>query len=316
MTDEAFVEVLYETVLGRPSDRGGREAILADLARGADPKKILKRFVDSAEYAARMRSAGNCTGASTAFARRHRAPVLDLLAHLAPHDVVGCGKIRVGRDNDGGYVMLDDFAGLAVAYSLGIADDASWDKQIAGVGLDVFQYDHTIVRPPEADTRFHWRQCRVEAVPSGDPSSVTLVEALRENGHAAGSDCLLKIDVEGAEWEIFAAIAPDLLRVFRQIVCELHGLGGAVDPTRCALMRKALINLTAYHRVVHVHGNNHAPWALIGGVAVPDVLEITLARIDDRTFVPAAGTFPSPLDQPNHPEHADFQLGCFRFGES
>ena len=314
MTDEEFVQALYEVVLGRSPDCEGREAALAHLGRGTDPREILRWFVEGEEFAARIQSRNRGAEPSVALARQHQPAILELLAPLAPHDVAGSGKVRVGRDNDGGYVMVDDFAGLAAAYSLGIADDASWDKQIARLGLDVFQYDHTIPHLPEADARFRWRRRKVVGTRSDDPSSITLAEAFGENGHMAGGDYLLKIDVEGAEWDIFSAIEPGFLRAFRQIVCEFHGFEEAADPVQCALMRCALINLTAHHRVVHVHANNSVPWALLGGVAVPGVLEVTLVRADDHTFAPAAGTFPTPLDQPNDPERADLQLGHFRFG--
>ena len=42
-------------------------------------------------------------------------------------DVVGYDYVRVGRDYDGGYVMVDDFKDVKNAYSCGINDDISWD---------------------------------------------------------------------------------------------------------------------------------------------------------------------------------------------
>ena len=42
-------------------------------------------------------------------------------------DIVGYEYIRVGRDHDGGYVMVDDFKNVKNAYSCGIDHDVSWD---------------------------------------------------------------------------------------------------------------------------------------------------------------------------------------------
>lgn len=314
MDNEDFVRALYEVVLGRGPDHDGRAAHLADLERGVDPKEVFRRFVESDEYAAKTRPGVADAGTSAAFAREPQAAILEALALLAPDDVVGRRRVRVGRDHDGGYVMVDDFAGIAAAYSLGISDDVSWDGQMARLGLDVFQYDHAIPRLPEADARFRWRRRKIVGTLSGDPSEMTLLQAFGENGHTDEKDYILKIDVEGEEWNILSAIEPDFLHVFRQIVCELHGLGDLSDRVRRARMRQALVKLTAHHRVVHVHGNNCAPWALVGGVSLPDVLEVSLARADDYAFRPATGTFPTDLDRPNDPARADFRLGHFRFG--
>ena len=80
----------------------------------------------------------------------------------------GFSKKRIGRDFDGGYVMLDDFAGVEATYSFGIAQETSWDCGIADLGIDVFQYDHTIEALPEENPRFHWLRSGIGARP--DPA--------------------------------------------------------------------------------------------------------------------------------------------------
>ena len=47
--------------------------------------------------------------------------------HLPIMDVVNYDYVRVGRDSDGGYVMVNDFKNIKNAYSCGINDDISWD---------------------------------------------------------------------------------------------------------------------------------------------------------------------------------------------
>jgi hypothetical protein len=71
--------------------------------------------------------------------------------------------------------------------------------------------------------------------------------------------------------------------------------------------------LTAEHRVVHVHANNHRPYSIVGGVPVPSVLELTLARAHDVRLEKTDEVFPTPLDTPCYRGRADFFLGPFRF---
>ena len=53
---------------------------------------------------------------------------------LLPHRLDGLAKDRLSRLFDAGYVMLDRFVDVA-AYTLGINDDVSWDRDIAAQGL-------------------------------------------------------------------------------------------------------------------------------------------------------------------------------------
>jgi hypothetical protein len=240
------------------------------------------------------------------------AAVRATLRLLRPHRLIGARKLRLGRPFDGGYVMLDRFEGLAAAYSFGIADDVSWDLEIAQRGIPVHQYDHSIARLPQEDPLFHWQPIRLTATVD-DPWSATLETLVRDNGHAGSRDLLLKCDVEGAEWLVLAETPNAVLAGFRQIAIELHDLGGLADPDRAGLIHKALANLTAAHHVVHAHANNYAGWAVAGGVPVPEVIELTLARKDEGRFQRSRETFPTRLDMPNRNDAADLYLGRFAF---
>ena len=97
-----------------------------------------------------------------------QAPIIDLLSHLTPRRSVGFGKLRLGRDGDGGYVMLDDFADVSAALSFGIGRDCSWDAAIAARAIDVDQYDHTVDGSPTANPRFRFFKKKIAAAASDD----------------------------------------------------------------------------------------------------------------------------------------------------
>src|SRR5262249_15949851 len=69
------------------------------------------------------------------------AQVKNGLALLEPCSVEGIKKIRMGAEHDCGFVMLNDFAGISKALSLGIGWDVSWDLAVAERGIPVFQFD-------------------------------------------------------------------------------------------------------------------------------------------------------------------------------
>ena len=234
-----------------------------------------------------------------------------VLRLMRPYDLLGAPLIRLGRAFDGGYVMVDAFEGVEAAYSLGINDDVSWDFDIAQRGIDIFQYDHTIEQLPFEHTRFNWSRRGISHVAEGELD--TLENLIAENGHRQAKNMLLKCDIEGSEWLALAYAPSQALSQFSQIVLELHRLGDLHLPASAHIARQALLNLTASHHVVHVHGNNFGSFSVVGGIPVPDVLELTLARKDLGRFAPSTKVFPTELDMPCHSRSADLYLGRFEF---
>lgn len=238
--------------------------------------------------------------------------VLATLAWLSPTAVQGVGKVRVGRDQDGGYVMLDDFAGVTTALSLGIGDDASWDADVAARGIRVLQSDPSAERAPTADERLVFEPLRIAGQDQDGALSIAGVLAR----HAVGPDepLLLKIDIEGAEWDVLRAADEAVLGRFRQVVCEFHDLDRLGEPEFGARAAEVFAKLARTHLVSHVHGNNRAGFANVANVMVPQSLEVSFALRQAYRPSLAPLQFPTPLDRPNEPGRADLYLGSFRFG--
>ena len=102
----------------------------------------------------------------------------------------GFGLVRIGRDYDGGYILLNDLPG-GIAYSFGICNDVSWDKDMASRGYDVFMYDHTIDGLPEQNARFHWSKLGISDGTTNDERLKTLEELISHNGHEGKRDMIL-----------------------------------------------------------------------------------------------------------------------------
>jgi len=238
---------------------------------------------------------------------------LELCSYMTPVDPVGLEFERVGRDFDGGYIMVRHEASSRIAYSLGINRDVSWDLAMAERGYKVFQYDHTIDRLPLTHPNFTFHRLGITG-----PSLVTdqlrsLDEQIISNSHADQHNMVLKMDIEGHEWEVFSEISESDLSRFTQILIECHSFGKMHKLFWYRKARQALRNLAKTHRVVHVHGNNNSPMIVLGGVAMPQTLELTWFRRDLCEFSACTRRFPTPLDQPNNPNYSDHCLGNFCF---
>ena len=237
------------------------------------------------------------------FARR----ALDL---LSPMDVPGVPFVRRGRDGDGGYVQLDDLGTVHAAYSIGIGSDVSWDVAMADLGVEIWQYDHTIARPPQSHPKFHFQSIGLAATPSGDGTFRTLDSLVAENGHAQRNDLILKIDIEGGEWDVLGDMPTRLLEQFSQIVVEFHKLCRLNEAEWVWRILAVLTHLHRTHQSVHVHANNWAGMVSIGGITLPNVIEVTYARRSDHAFVPCHRSFPTGLDFPNNARWPDLDLGA------
>ncbi|MGZ3688365.1 MAG: FkbM family methyltransferase, partial [Bdellovibrionota bacterium] len=181
----------------------------------------------------------------------------------------GIRKIRVGHDMDGGYVLLDHLLrrrSNGVAYSYGIGREVSWDLEMAEkFGFEVFQYDPTVEGPAVEHERFRFHQQGVAGLPANGQPKLTdplrlkkrpaksLTDHLRANGHANRNDLIMKMDVEGYEWEVFDSETEATLRCFGQIVVEVHCLATARMYREFALI---LAKMNRIFRVCHVHANN------------------------------------------------------------
>jgi hypothetical protein len=236
--------------------------------------------------------------------------ILNLAKFLAPRHAVGQRKIRVGSRYDGGYVCLDDFAEISAAFSFGIGQDDHWDVDIADRGIIVYQFDHTVQSPPRLHTNCRFYRKKIVAVK--DSESVESISSLVANLSEVGlASIVLKIDIEHNEWQVLLSTPREDLCKFRQIICEFHGFDKIEDNEWYQQALAVLEKLNLDHQVVHVHGNNYAPWIIVGGVPFPGLLEVTYANRSCYSFGSTDESFPISLDAPNVPDKPDLRLGRF-----
>jgi hypothetical protein len=230
---------------------------------------------------------------------------------LEPQRVVGFEKKRVGSPGDGGYVQIDDLAGISHAFSFGVRDDDAWALAMAEAGVPVEQFDHSVESAPSSHNllRFH----RKMITPKPGPDAATLSDLVAEYSKSDRPDLFLKMDIEGCEWEVLDATPDALLAKHTQIVCEFHDLSQLLTSHFYIRARRVFEKLHRHFAVTHVHANNCMPYHLLAEIPLPDVLEISFASRARYRFEPSDETFPTLLDAPCAPERLDYVLGAFRF---
>ena len=195
--------------------------------------------------------------------------------------VEGFELTRIGRKHDGGYILLNNFHDGGIAYSFGISNDVSWDKDMVSRGYDVFMYDHTINELPEGNSRFHWFKLGIADEIIQNDSLRTLEDLIRQNHHENEHGMILKMDVEGAEWGFLSVVSPEILKQFDQMTFEFHNI---TNPDNPELVLKSLRNINRTHQLIHIHPNNFAETITVGGKKFTRQIEVSYASREKYNF--------------------------------
>ena len=236
-----------------------------------------------------------------------------LRSRLKIKKVVGKNFVRLGKANDGGYIMLDNFQNNSdgIAYSFGISNDVSWDWDMAQRGYEIFMYDMTINALPKENPRFHFFKEGIAGIEIKEQSLNTLSHFIKRNGHEGKTNMILKMDVEGAEWSFLSTVSSETLSQFDQMIFEFHDL---IEPKNQSLMNATLACLTKInqtHSLIHLHANNNGSLLIIDDkILFPELLELTYVKTSNYELVDDENIFlPISLDQPNQPFRQDIPLG-------
>ena len=201
--------------------------------------------------------------------------------------------------------MAQPYSTGRIAYSFGIGPDVSWDLAMADAGYEVYQYDHTIERLPCENPHFHWQKVGVSGMETTG-SMKPLAMLIRENGHEHETGMVLKMDIEGWEYPVFAHTEDRVLKQFDQIVLELHRVLHWPFEEE---MVTSFERLARTHQLVHVHANNSGQVDIYGSLVTPRLLEATFLLKSKYTFTETERIFPTELDRPNSLDRPEIMLG-------
>jgi hypothetical protein len=229
-----------------------------------------------------------------------------LLRELQPVRLSNCTLERFGEAADGGYLMCGNLLRHSqAAYSYGINGYDGWGCAMAAwLASTTHQYDCFNLEEPVCTagrTRFH--PLCVAGRPSVDREGrifEPLAKQIADNGDGLRR-LVLKMDVEGAEWETLRRTPNEVLRRIDQLTLELHGVD---RPAFLEVVRK----LKRTFHVAHFHVNNYScgeSYRPFTGWAY-EVLFVN-KRLARR--LPGAVTLPHALDAPNDPAADDCQPG-------
>lgn len=196
-------------------------------------------------------------------------------------------KTRIGRNADGGYVLVD---GLDYDFLIsgGVGSDTSFENEIMKQIPSGIVVDGTVKRVRNCPENLIFLQEMI-----GENSLTEYIDA-HEN-------ILLKMDIEGAEVPWILSLDTEHIKKFRQIVIEFHNLKEKT--------LEAVEKLNETHVIVHAHGNNTRSVMNVFGNPVPRCYELTFVRRSEfpdlkKNTLP----LPSELDYPCRKSAPDLDM--------
>ena len=211
---------------------------------------------------------------------------------ISTKDVLNKKRVLIGEKRDGGYLLLDDFNNIHIAYSFGISTNVDFDKALADRGIDIYMYDHTIDSLPFENTKFHWKKIGICGKYRTNVNLKTLEKLIDENGHKNEKNMILKMDIEHWEWESLVDISKETLNQFKYIVIEFH-FRDEKQYNNNNLYRKVLKKISETHQPFYVRCNgNKGEIVNFGNNRICVLLEVSYLIKKDNSFIKDENIYP------------------------
>jgi hypothetical protein len=199
-------------------------------------------------------------------------------------------KKRLGKDNDGGYIIAEiPNIKYTTLLAGGIDDDISFEEDfLKKYAVDnTYAFDGTINKLPKENTQITFIKKNIGF--SNDNENTNLHNIIDVN------ECIfVKMDIEGGEIPWIKSLNDQQMNKFEQIVIEFHA---PFSNAEIDVFNKINTN----HYLIHFHGNNCCGTRNHNGVRIPNVFECTYLHKKYFTNPPELNKelIPSNIDMKN-----------------
>lgn len=218
----------------------------------------------------------------------------DFLLELSSLTYTCKNATRVGRNNDGGYVVCEDAPLTAkdgcLLLGYGISSNDDFEVGVSNRwGCAVQEFDPTVRGSPGAKAHPQNIHFHKEGI-SGGPGvlSIGRVDSLEHHLQRFGSEphgrprLLVKMDVEGSEWQVLNKTSDEVLGRVDHLIMELHMYGPDGPYGTLAGGASLLRRLKRLFYLYNVHFNNchvcRKPLPGGDGYFVPGAVELSMVR--------------------------------------
>ena len=179
--------------------------------------------------------------------------------------------IRLGRNCDGGYVIPEELINDNLL-TCGIADEISFEEDYIKMVKfpNIHCFDGTIENFPSTNPLFSFHRKNIGKFDNDDTISLnTIFSCFFKNQKKV----VLKMDIEGAEYESFSTLSQENLKKIDCMVLEMHDIDSKYNEFS-SLMYKLNSELVLIHR----HDNNSGGYFTYNNELFGRVYELTFVN--------------------------------------
>lgn len=221
--------------------------------------------------------------------------VLAMIKRIKPVGV-DVPLVRIGPNEDGGYLVPDDFGDMKLCISPGVGPTSAFELECAKMGMEVLLADASVNGPAIHHDKFRFVKKFVNGYSSEE--SMTFSQLIQSQGFE-DREFLLQMDIESSEYDAILAMSEKELRDARIILLEMHDLGQLWNRYFYRLFNAVWTKIEATHYCVHLHANNCAHVVNYKNIDIPNVIEFSFIRKDRANIIADSVKLPHPLDVKN-----------------
>ena len=216
-------------------------------------------------------------------------------------------SIRIGGNNDGGYVVPNDLGGINYCFSPGVGNLINFENDLSKKGIKSFLADFSV------SENYNNKLIDFEKKfvgPISNENYICLKDWISSKiDYEKNDDLILQLDVEGDEYDIINSLDIKTLKKFRIILIEFHQLHYLFDSFSFKKIKKVFDILNKFFYCTHIHPNNNPEFIVTEkDIKIPPVLEFSYLRKDRSDVINQKLEFPTIMDQPNNPTRTDIDL--------
>lgn len=233
--------------------------------------------------------------------------ISQILAMIKPK-ILTVDNIRLGGENDGGYIIPNDFDGIKYCFSPGVGDISKFEDELSKKEIKSFLADYSVDNKFKNSSYIDFEKKFLGSITYNNYISLRDWISSKIN-YENENDLILQMDIEGDEYDVLQSIDLQTLKKFRIILIEFHNLHYLFDEFYFEKISKIFKILSEHYFCSHIHPNNDVDFvAKSYDIEIPPVLEFSFLRKDRAKEIRDINSFPTILDQPNNPKKRDIIL--------
>ena len=224
--------------------------------------------------------------------KTQKTDISKVVKKLLPYEI-GISLIRLGEDGDGGYLIPNDLDKIDKNYSAGVGLLTKFENDLQNkYTIDSKMLDFNDIKKNILPKNSQFLKKKLSLF--SNETQITINDWIDDKDE----EIILKIDIEGDEYMNLASITYEKLMKVRILIIELHDLRNLKNLIFLRNFDKIISKLNHFFYPCHLHINNMSKVKDIGGLKIPDMLEITFIRKDRvKNFNLKYSKLPHKLDK-------------------